>query len=226
MAESAAQPNGQHDYEALSRTWTQRVWNEGREELIEQMMSPDCRMKVEGHDEPLSVPQFREHLRVFRQAVPDVHGHILSVTAEAGRTVTHWKLTGTHLGPGLGVSPTGRAVEVVGLSILHFSDGLIVGGEDHWNRGEFLANLMRVEVDEIRERFGLTKRVAEVALLMGERLTHKEIAQHLGIRPNTARRHCEAVLRQLEISSRSDVARALGKVSSAARTVRGRDVEG
>lgn len=221
MAASAARPDGPHDYAALSRTWTQLVWNEAREEVIDQMMSPDCRVRVEGLDEPLSPREFRDYLRIFRQAVPDVQGHVLSVTAEGERTVMHWRITGTHLGPGLGVPPTGRPINIVGLTIFLFSDGLIVGGEDHWNRGEFLASLMRVEVDEIRERFGLTERVAQVALLMAERMSHKEIAQHLGIRPNTARRHCEAVLKGLGISSRSGVARVLGKVSGSISAVPG-----
>jgi len=50
---------------------------------------------------------------------------------------------------------------------------------------------------------------SELILQTGD-LQHKEIARGLGIRPNTARRHSEHVLRKLKITSRSDVAEVLG----------------
>jgi DNA-binding CsgD family transcriptional regulator len=58
-------------------------------------------------------------------------------------------------------------------------------------------------------RFGLSRRQAEVAQLMAERRSYKEIAARLGIRPNTARRHCEGVLRRLGISSRAELQQTL-----------------
>jgi len=69
---------------------------------------------------------------------------------------------------------------------------------------------MQVELQRLRADFGFTPRQAQVSLLMAERRTHKEIAKELGIRPNTARRHCEAVLRKLSLGRREDVADALG----------------
>ncbi|HEU4989727.1 MAG TPA: helix-turn-helix transcriptional regulator [Gemmatimonadaceae bacterium] len=57
---------------------------------------------------------------------------------------------------------------------------------------------------------GLTPRQTEVAVLMGLRRSHKEIARTLGISPNTARRHEERVLKLLGVRRRLDVMRALG----------------
>lgn len=56
---------------------------------------------------------------------------------------------------------------------------------------------------------GLTPRQAEVAALMARRLTHREIADRLGISPHTARRHEEAVLLKLSLGRRSAVLGAL-----------------
>lgn len=61
----------------------------------------------------------------------------------------------------------------------------------------------------IRARLGLTAREAEVALLVAEGLTSKEIAQRLGVSPHTARRHGEKVLEKLGLHARSGVGLAL-----------------
>lgn len=67
---------------------------------------------------------------------------------------------------------------------------------------------------QLRERFGLTPREAEVALLLAERKTNREIADELVISPHTARRHTERVLGKLGIHSRRSVG---DKVREAAR---------
>ena len=52
---------------------------------------------------------------------------------------------------------------------------------------------------EVAERLGLTPRQAEVALLVGERYSNKEIASALSISVHTARHHVEAVLDRLGV---------------------------
>lgn len=59
---------------------------------------------------------------------------------------------------------------------------------------------------EVRERFGLTRRQAEVALLLAQRLSNTEIAERLFISPHTALRHTEAVMAKLRLSDRRLVA--------------------
>jgi DNA-binding CsgD family transcriptional regulator len=58
-------------------------------------------------------------------------------------------------------------------------------------------------------RFGLTSRQAEVAILLARGLANAAIAAQLGVRPSTARRHTEAVLRKLGVPSRAAVGAAL-----------------
>lgn len=63
--------------------------------------------------------------------------------------------------------------------------------------------------EEIRSKFGLTPREAEVALLLAARRSNKEIAQTLSIAHKTAWRHTESVLAKLNTGSRRDVGRVL-----------------
>ena len=58
----------------------------------------------------------------------------------------------------------------------------------------------------LEARFGLTPREAEVALLLAEGRTDKEVADLLFISPHTARRHAERVLKKVGVSTRSAVA--------------------
>jgi DNA-binding CsgD family transcriptional regulator len=67
-------------------------------------------------------------------------------------------------------------------------------------------------LQDLRDRFGFTKRQAEVALLLAGRHTNREVAETLHISPHTARHHTQAVLDLLEISSRRDVAGRLNDV--------------
>ena len=62
---------------------------------------------------------------------------------------------------------------------------------------------------QIRSKFGLTPREAEVALLLAARRSNKEIAQKLSIAHKTAWRHTESVLSKLNTGSRRDVGRVL-----------------
>jgi DNA-binding CsgD family transcriptional regulator len=63
--------------------------------------------------------------------------------------------------------------------------------------------------EAVRARHGLTKREAEVALLLAEGLSNAEIAERLFVSPHTARHHVENVLSKLGINSRAAVAARL-----------------
>ena len=69
----------------------------------------------------------------------------------------------------------------------------------------------------LRRAFGLTTREAQVACLLAERRSNREIGEMLGVTVHTVRRHTERVLAKLEVRSRRDVAsrlRALGTSST------------
>ena len=59
--------------------------------------------------------------------------------------------------------------------------------------------------ETLMNSFGMTMSQARVAKLLAERHSTREIAQKLGVQPNTIRRHTEQVLRKLGVSNRWDV---------------------
>lgn len=224
---SELQPSGASgsDTKALGARWFHEVWNERREQTIDELLSPDLVATVEGVDAPLTRDEWLEYRRALLSAVPDLRVEVLSIVADGGACMVNWRVLGTHLGPGMGIPPSGRAVDFTGVSMLEWVDGRMVRGFDKWNRGEVVASLMQVRMDELVERTRLTRREAQVALLMAERYGHTEIAEQLGIRPNTARRHCERVLGKLGAHRKQDVAAALGKIPGSVLDRHGSDMK-
>lgn len=212
------------DTKARVARWHHEVWNLRRDATIDAMMHPDCVVELEGVEGPRTREQFKSYRQAFLNAVPDLRIEVFSILAEGERAASSWQVRGTHLGPGLGIPPSGRRVSFTGTSNFEFRDGWFVHGFDRWNRGEMIASLMQVRMDELRAALRLTAREAQVALLLAERLTSPEIAQQLGVAAATARRHCEHVLSKLGISSRHDVAAAIGKVPASGLERHGSDL--
>ncbi len=67
----------------------------------------------------------------------------------------------------------------------------------------------------LQERFGLTDREAEVALLIAERRTNREVARLLGVTVYTARRHTEKVLMKMQVENRFRVRERMRAVMEA-----------
>jgi DNA-binding CsgD family transcriptional regulator len=65
----------------------------------------------------------------------------------------------------------------------------------------------------VRDRFSLTDREAQVAMLLAQRRTNKEIALELGITRFTAERHTEKILSKLGVTSRRHVQTAIRSAS-------------
>jgi DNA-binding NarL/FixJ family response regulator len=72
-------------------------------------------------------------------------------------------------------------------------------------------------ITSLREKYRLTPTQARVATLLADRLTNAEIALELRVRPNTARRHTEAVLLRLGVNSRFQVITRLAHVFAEAQ---------
>lgn len=212
------------DLKAVATRWFEEVWNQRRAATIHELTSEDCVAQLEGRDELLTPDGFEAYWRAWINAVPDVRMDIEFVVVDGSTAVVHWRARGTHLGPGLGIPPSGHAVNLTGLTVFEFENGLIVRGFDRWNRGELIASLMQVRMDELRAHAGLTPREAQVALLMAERCTHTEIATELRITQNTSRRHCERVMMKLGVSRRHDVAAAVGKIPGSVLERHGADL--
>jgi predicted ester cyclase len=116
---------------ALAIRWFDEVWNKGRLEAVDELATPDA--KSYGFPQPESVldrEQFKEYVLEFRRSFTHVHLSIDETVSEDTRVAVRWTGTMKHTGSGLGFAPTGRVVNVHGMSLLHTRDGQIFAG---WN---------------------------------------------------------------------------------------------
>ncbi len=71
-------------------------------------------------------------LSALRTAFPDLRVAEIDAVREGEKAAFRWVMGGTHQGELLGVAPTGRRVEAMGMDLVHTAGGQIV---EHW--GEF-----------------------------------------------------------------------------------------
>lgn len=124
----------------LGRRWFEEVWNDRREEAIDELMAPDAVGHMEGGD--VAGPQgFREVRAVFLNALPDMHITVEDVLSEGDRAVVRWRVRATHTGDLLGIPPSHRKIDFRGMSWLTVRDGKLAEGWDTWNLGGLLDSL-------------------------------------------------------------------------------------
>lgn len=125
-------------YGTILHRWFDEVWNEKREEAIDEMLSENAVHHGLGGIEDVSIRgigAFKEFYRAFISAFPDLQVTVEEVITDgeklAGRYVAH----GTHIGDGLGFAPTNREVKFTGMGICIIREGKFV---EIWNEVDFL----------------------------------------------------------------------------------------
>ena len=111
---------------ALIRRFFEEVFNQGNLAAVDELW-------IEGRAE-----SGKRATVALRTAFPDYHRTMDAQIAEGDTVVTRWTMRGTHQGPyesrvlGRTIPPTGRRVEVPGVSIHRVAGGRIVAG---WTLG-------------------------------------------------------------------------------------------
>ena len=121
---------------ALVRRWFEEVWNQGREESIDDLFAPqgigyglgDTEAPVQG---PAGIKPF---VRNLRGALPDIHMTIEDSIAEGDKVTVRITVEGTHKGGQLGVAPTGRRIKIAGVVIIRIANGQLVEGWNSWDQ--------------------------------------------------------------------------------------------
>lgn len=116
--------------EAVTRRLFEDVMNHGRLDLIGELIAEDA---VDHETLPISTGELRSDLRAWltqlRSAFPDYHVELEDVIVDGNKVVARERITGTNLGPLLGLPPTGRPICIDGVDIVVVAEGRIV---EHW----------------------------------------------------------------------------------------------
>ena len=124
------------DNAAILRRWFEEVWNQGREETIDELLAPDAVAHDVGgagqtHIGPAA---FKPLWLQLRGAFPDIRFSIDDVVSEANKVAGRWTATMTHQGDTLGVAATHKKLTITGMIFLHIEGGRIREGWNNWDQ--------------------------------------------------------------------------------------------
>lgn len=117
---------------AIARRYYDEILNQGKLEVIDELMSSDFLFTIPTHPEPYHGPEgFKNLVTMLRGAFPDVHISVEHLLAEGDTVVGHWKGSGTHTGGKLhsvmgDIPATNKHFVIDGMSWLRIVDGKIV----------------------------------------------------------------------------------------------------
>ncbi|MCG8455381.1 MAG: ester cyclase [Holophagales bacterium] len=116
------------------------IWTHGSLALIEEMLSPQCLVHLPAGDLH-GREAFREHFESSRRAFSEIQLRFDDLMAEDDRVVARWTLDMTHTGELQGTEPTGRRVELAGITIARFCAGRIFETWECWNMLDLLGQI-------------------------------------------------------------------------------------
>lgn len=117
------------------------LWNTGKAELAPQVYTAQAVHCEPGH-EPIHGPKEIAHwMSILRTAIPDFRIEFTRTLTEGNQFVRCWTCHGTHKGEFLGNAPTGRHVEMQGVTVGRISHGRIHEEHLYYDRLGFLEQI-------------------------------------------------------------------------------------
>jgi len=138
----APEPN-----QAIIQTLFEECFNQGKLELLEQLVSPDYLPDYAGARGARGREGF-QFIVGLRAAFPDIHYTLDDIVAADDRVAVRWHWTGTHQGEFRGISASQKPVSTTGSGIFRLRDGKIVGASLETDRLGFLQQLGVVAPDD------------------------------------------------------------------------------
>lgn len=120
------------DPKALFREVIERVWHRGDLGFIDTAYSPSfvARVPRSGYQ---NVADYKQYVQETLDGLPDIFFHIKQQFVDGHHLVTRYQITGTHTGSFLGVPPTGRRIDVEGVTIHRVKEGRFVESWTVWD---------------------------------------------------------------------------------------------
>jgi steroid delta-isomerase-like uncharacterized protein len=108
LARRAFELLNEHDIAALRQFWST--------DTVERFPDRTCH----GADE------IANYFEDAFAAIPDFHMDVLAIAEQGENVFVHWRLTGTHEGPLLGIAPTHKPLAIDGMDHFVVRDGQVI----------------------------------------------------------------------------------------------------
>ncbi len=129
-AQHTASSIERRDAHTIARRYFEEVWNQGRLEVLDELLSPAYINHTPSVGSPAPGPDgLKPIVAAMRRAFPDLHFAIEDVIVGPDAVVIRTTMTGTHDGDLFGIPPTHRKIRVMQIQIERVRGGRIV---EHW----------------------------------------------------------------------------------------------
>jgi len=112
----------------------EEVWNKGNLQVTNELFTPNYVHHDSSTPDVGRGPESeKKRATLYRTAFPDIRLTIDDIIAEGETVVARWSCRGTHKGDLSGIPPTGKQVNITGVSIARFANGKMEEGWVNWD---------------------------------------------------------------------------------------------
>ena len=112
----------------------EEVWNKGNLQVTDDLFTPNYTHHDSSTPDVGRGPESeRKRATLYRTAFPDLRLTVEDIIAEGETVVARWSCRGTHKGDLNGIAPTGKHVNLTGISIARFTNGKMSEGFVNWD---------------------------------------------------------------------------------------------
>ncbi|HEX7166448.1 MAG TPA: ester cyclase [Acidimicrobiales bacterium] len=108
-----------------ARRLLEEAWS-GELDVVHEVVAPDASPPHEGAGFAPGPDGWRQEIMFIRAGLPDLVVKVREMIEEGDAVAASWHSSGTHTGTLFGIPPTGRSVEMDGLTMFHLRDGRLV----------------------------------------------------------------------------------------------------
>lgn len=114
------------DNKAIGRRFFEVALGQGNWAAADELLAPDVVMHHPSSPEPVRGSEaVKGFLGAFRAGFPDLNMTVEDVFAEDNNVAVRWRVRGTHTADLFGIEPTGKQMNVAGISIFRIANGKI-----------------------------------------------------------------------------------------------------
>ncbi len=142
------------DIEMYTTVWD-NVLNKGQIDQINENNFTEDVVIISNPENIVGLENFKAHYQNFLTGFSDIEFDIVDIFGQDDKIVKHWNFKGKHSGEFFGIPPTGKTVEVEGVTLVKMENGKIAREQDFMDSMTFMSQL------------GLVSDPANIALVDG-----------------------------------------------------------
>lgn len=131
------------DNKAIIRTYVETIFNQQQVDRADELVAPDYRDHAALPGQAPGLEGAKKKWAMYLAGIPDLQVTVEELVAEADKVAVRRSYQGTHQGVLLGIPPTGKQVQIGGISIFRLAEGKIA---EQWEQLDRLALMQQLGV--------------------------------------------------------------------------------